>query len=90
VDGVIATIGGYGLTVARNVPYAGGYTLDRHGSPRHGINAIQIEFDRSLYLDGNLDDISAGLIDCRRLLADIADRLASMVGRQAGFPLAAE
>lgn len=90
VDGAIMTIAGYGIEAARNLPYAGGYTLDRHGAPRRGIHAIQIEFDRALYLDGNLDRISAGLVDCRRLLADIADRLAAILGRQASLPIAAE
>lgn len=40
-----------GLRVARNVPYAGGYTTARHGRPEHGIHAVQIEIDRALYMD---------------------------------------
>ena len=44
-------LAGLGLRVARNVPYAGAYTLERHGRPHLGIHALQIEFDRALYLD---------------------------------------
>lgn len=48
----------------RNVPYSGAYTLDRHGRPARGCHAIQIEFDRSLYLspDGGLDRGGAAAI----------------------------
>jgi N-formylglutamate amidohydrolase len=40
-----------GLRTDRNNPYAGGYVLERHGRPAEGIHAIQLEFDRLLYLD---------------------------------------
>lgn len=40
-----------GFTVARNTPYAGAYTLERHGTPMLGCHAVQLEFDRALYLD---------------------------------------
>lgn len=42
---------GCGLRVARNAPYAGGYTTAHHGRPEHGIHAVQIEIDRALYMD---------------------------------------
>ncbi len=40
-----------GWRVARNAPYAGGYTTARHGRPVAGIHTIQIEIDRALYMD---------------------------------------
>jgi N-formylglutamate amidohydrolase len=40
-----------GLSVARNVPYAGGYTTERHGKPANNRQALQIELNRALYLD---------------------------------------
>ena len=40
-----------GFTVARNVPYAGGYTTLMFGRPAHGVHALQIEVNRALYLD---------------------------------------
>ena len=42
---------GAGFSVRRNVPYAGAYILGRYGRPRAGVHAVQIEIDRSLYMD---------------------------------------
>ncbi|MEM8840978.1 MAG: N-formylglutamate amidohydrolase [Pseudomonadota bacterium] len=40
-----------GFTVARNLPFAGGYITQRYGKPAQGLHAIQVEIDRGLYLD---------------------------------------
>lgn len=40
-----------GLVVARNTPFAGAYIAQRYGQPSRGMNVIQIEIDRRLYLD---------------------------------------
>lgn len=40
-----------GLKVARNAPYAGGYTTQFYGAPATGVHALQIEINRALYLD---------------------------------------
>jgi N-formylglutamate deformylase len=37
--------------VARNLPYAGGYTTQLYGRPGRGVHALQIEINRGLYLD---------------------------------------
>ncbi len=42
---------GHGWRVARNNPYAGGHTTERHGRPLEGLHCVQIEIDRSLYMD---------------------------------------
>lgn len=60
------------ITVARNAPYAGAYTLDRHGRPPLGVHALQIETDRSLYLGAGLREPSAGLAGAQRLFARLA------------------
>jgi len=39
------------FTVSRNTPYAGGYTTSFYGKRTQGIHALQIEINRSLYLD---------------------------------------
>ncbi|ADM08338.1 hypothetical protein PB2503_01292 [Parvularcula bermudensis HTCC2503] len=41
----------FGFSVGRNLPYAGGYVTRRYGRPAEGIEAIQIEINRRLYLD---------------------------------------
>jgi N-formylglutamate amidohydrolase len=40
-----------GYRVARNNPYAGGYTTRHYGAPRRGVHALQIELNRGLYMD---------------------------------------
>ncbi len=88
VDVAMAVIEGAGLRVARNHPYAGGYTIDRHGRPRRNVHAIQIEFDRSLYLDATLDVPTANVEACGNLLATITARLSELF--DPGLPIAAE
>ena len=88
VDLVLAMIEGAGLRAARNHPYAGGHSIDRHGRPHRNIHAIQIEYDRSLYLDAALESPAAGLGDCARLLAGIAAQLGASL--YPGLSVAAE
>lgn len=45
------TVLSMGYAVRRNMPYAGGYTTRLYGRPDAGIHALQIEIDRSLYMD---------------------------------------
>lgn len=40
-----------GLSVAINYPYAGGYVTEHYGQPDTGIEAVQIEINRDLYLN---------------------------------------
>lgn len=40
-----------GYRVARNAPYAGGYTTEHYGRPNRRTHALQIEINRALYLD---------------------------------------
>jgi N-formylglutamate amidohydrolase len=40
-----------GFAVARNVPYAGGFTTHHYGRPAEGLHALQIEINRDLYMD---------------------------------------
>jgi N-formylglutamate amidohydrolase len=49
-----------GLETVRNTPYAGGYTTEAYGRPGRGLHAIQVELNRSLYLDEGAMQRSAG------------------------------
>ncbi|TZG29308.1 N-formylglutamate amidohydrolase [Sphingomonas montanisoli] len=89
IELVMETIGETGLPAIRNAPYAGGHALRRHANPRGGIHAIQIEFDRTLYLDGAGAIIPQGLAECRALFGEITARLADRL-RDAALPMAAE
>ena len=44
-------LGGLGYSTIRNNPYAGGFTTQSYGEPETGIHALQIEINRSLYID---------------------------------------
>jgi N-formylglutamate amidohydrolase len=63
----------HGVATAANAPYSGGHVLERHGEPRRGVHAIQLEFDRGLYLDAALDGPGEGLPATSRLLRAIID-----------------
>ena len=78
-----------GITCAANAPYAGGYIVERHGRPGRNIHAIQLELDRSLYLDAVLDRTGPGLAATARLVRDMIDALADEA-RVAPLALAAE
>lgn len=73
-----------GLRVARNDPYAGGYTLERHGQPALGVHAIQLEFDRSLYMDPATLVPNAGLATLAETIAVILGQLADNLPRLLG------
>ena len=79
----------HGHPGARNRPYSGGFTLDRHGRPRYGIHALQLEIDRSLYLDDALLAPGAGLPAMRTMVADLAASLGE-AARGESLPIAAE
>jgi N-formylglutamate amidohydrolase len=57
-----------GYKVARNTPYAGGYTTEHYGRPARRTHALQIEINRGLYLDEETLAPTAGF---GRLKADL-------------------
>jgi N-formylglutamate amidohydrolase len=77
---------------AHNRPYAGGYVLERHAAPRRGVHAIQLEIDRSSYLDSRLAEPGPGFAGMVELLTALVRRLAGEVAalaherRPGGWP----
>lgn len=61
---------------AHNRPYAGGYVLERHAAPADGLHAMQLEIDRSSYLDSRLTEPGRGFAAIAHLLAGLVRRLA--------------
>jgi N-formylglutamate amidohydrolase len=78
-----------GITAALNHPYPGDYILRRHGNARKNIHAIQIEVDRSLYLDSELREPGDGMEATAALVVDLLMLLADLLGGLP-LPLAAE
>ena len=88
VDRIEAAFKGAGLRVVRNTPFAGAYTAQHYGRPSRGQHVVQVEIDRSLYMNERRiepnDNFEAFRALLRSVIAEIAD-----VGR-AEIPLAAE
>lgn len=89
VDAAQALFERNGLRVARNIPYAGGYVLERHARPLAQVHAIQVEIDRRLYLDSRLDTPGPGVARLAGIIADLADMLAAL-RPESTLPIAAE
>lgn len=66
-----------GLRVAINAPYAGGHILARHGNKARNVHALQIEVDRSLYLDDARDQTASGLAAIQSLILAIAQNISA-------------
>jgi N-formylglutamate amidohydrolase len=78
----------FAIPHALNTPYSGGHILERHGAPSSGMHAIQVEIDRSLYLDARLDAPGPGLARIAAMLHAMIAALDDEAG--AGIALAAE
>jgi N-formylglutamate amidohydrolase len=50
-DLVEETLRDLGFVVNRNKPYAGGFITEHYGNPAAGFHSIQLEVNRSLYMD---------------------------------------
>jgi N-formylglutamate amidohydrolase len=70
------TLEGLGYRVARNAPYAGGYTTEHYGRPTRRTHAIQVEINRALYMNETTREPTEGLA---RLKADIGSVTARLV-----------
>jgi N-formylglutamate amidohydrolase len=68
-----------GIRAALNVPYSGDYILQRHGDPGRGVHALQLEVDRSLYLDSDLREPTAGLKTMAAFVQSVVSDLAEQV-----------
>lgn len=86
VDFVEAFFEGAGLTVVRNQPYAGGFITEHYGAPVTGLHALQIEVNRSLYMDEALQVSHAGFGLIAGVLMDLAESLIGLV-EFSGSPL---
>ncbi len=78
-----------GLPVAVNTPYSGGYILNRHGAPGGSIHALQLEFDRRLYLEPSHQQPSEGIARIRDVVARLVRALADEATTPS-FAIAAE
>ena len=89
VDEIESIFSEAGLRVARNIPFAGAHILQAYGRPSRGQHAIQIEIDRSIYMDEEAIAPSADFDAFQALMDGVVERIAQMGAPEAGW-LAAE
>jgi N-formylglutamate amidohydrolase len=70
-----------GYRVARNAPYAGGYTTEHYGRPTKRTHALQIEINRALYMDEDTREPTEGLA---KLAADADTLTRALAGMDVG------
>ena len=96
IGAAFAQLAQAGRPAAHNRPYAGGYVLERHARPSSGIHAMQLEVDRSCYLDARMAEPGPDLDSVVAVLSGMVRRLAGVVVELSGsadrssWPLAAE
>lgn len=76
-----------GYSVAINHPYAGGFVTTHYGRPKTGIEAIQIEINRDLYLNPAALTKKAGY---NKLALDIAHIITQLIENAAPQAIAAQ
>ncbi|HZL60317.1 MAG TPA: N-formylglutamate amidohydrolase [Stellaceae bacterium] len=64
-----------GYSVALNAPYAGGFTTAHYGKPAAGSHCLQIEINRSLYMDERSFERKPLLV---RLIEDMGEVVAAL------------
>lgn len=67
-----------GYNVVRNDPYSGGFNTRRHGEPKNGQHALQIEISRALYMDEESLDRTDGFATLTRDLGELITDLLSI------------
>ncbi|HWA88980.1 MAG TPA: N-formylglutamate amidohydrolase [Rhizomicrobium sp.] len=77
-----------GFGVARNAPYAGGYTTHLYGRREAHVHALQIEINRTLYLDEERVEPGANFLSVQARLTNALATLAAIDLDTLGRPLA--
>ena len=80
---VRAVFEAHGRTVALNRPYAGGYVTQTWARPKEGFHALQVEIDRSLYLDEETLEPHAGFAPLKAEVERIAEALIDLAAPRA-------
>ncbi|MBB1492252.1 N-formylglutamate amidohydrolase [Paracoccus sp. MC1854] len=81
---------GAGFRVRRNSPFAGAHVASAYGRPLRGCHVVQMEIDRSLYMDEAAIRPHRGFDDLARRLGGVIAHVAALPLDGTGLPLAAE
>ena len=78
MDAALDIFTGAGFRVARNSPFAGGYITQAYGRPSRRYHAIQVEIDRSIYMDERRIEKRADFAVVQRQISDIIRKLCQL------------
>ena len=82
---------GFGYTVGRNKPYAGGFITEHYGNPASGLHVVQLELNRAVYMDERRREKGPRFAQVATDFAALADALATTpLGDLGPFQAAAE
>ncbi|WP_025050085.1 N-formylglutamate amidohydrolase [Sulfitobacter noctilucae] len=88
VDRVEAAFAAAGFVVTRNAPFAGAYITQAYGRPARAQHAVQVEIDRSLYMNETLIRPNGDFEQVQKALRQVVAEVAQI--GQGRVPLAAE
>ncbi|GAA5079853.1 N-formylglutamate amidohydrolase [Roseibacterium beibuensis] len=88
VDALEAGFFDAGLVVSRNAPFAGAYVAQRYGRPSRNWHAVQIEIDRSLYMNEQMIRPNGNFDAVKQIVTEVLSRVIGNEGLS--LPLAAE
>ncbi|MGY3438830.1 MULTISPECIES: N-formylglutamate amidohydrolase [unclassified Marinovum] len=88
VERIEAAFVNAGLCVVRNAPFAGAYITQHYGRPSRQQHAVQIEIDRSIYMNEHAIRPNANFQAFRKVLRGVVEEISHIGARE--LPLAAE
>ena len=90
MDLIEAAFVGAGLRVARNAPFAGAYITQTYGRPSMGMHAVQVEIDRSLYMDEKRIEKRPDFEAFKALMGEVVAAIVAGLPEAQAAPMAAE
>lgn len=75
---VKSVLKGFGYRVTVNTHFVGAEAVRKHGAPGHGIHSLQIEMNRSLYMDEEARTRRPELTTVRAHLATVAEKITEL------------
>ena len=88
VDRIETAFRNAGLVVVRNAPFAGAYVAQHYGRPTRRQHAVQVEIDRTIYMNEQAIRPNSNFQAFRKLLRGVVAEIAGGDGQE--MPLAAE
>ncbi len=88
IDRIEAAFVKSGLRVIRNTPFAGAFITQHYGRPSRNQHAVQIEIDRSLYMNEQMIRPNGNFRSFKKLMGQVAKEIADI--GDCGLSMAAE